>query len=145
MSYNLFQNSSSKKLVITQVIFVLIIAGGLLVFDKFFNQKDVPAGEGTDNKATLLVDFEDTQRMFTGEVVEGMTILDALNASVAAGRTALVYTVDSSNNVTVTKINDHTAVKDKNFSFYLNDEKIATEDINRTGVRVGDKIIIRLE
>jgi len=131
MSYNLFQNSSSKKLVITQVIFVLIIAGGLLVFDKFFNQKDVPAGEGTDNKATLLV--------------EGMTILDALNASVAAGRTALVYTVDSSNNVTVTKINDHTAVKDKNFSFYLNDEKIATEDINRTGVRVGDKIIIRLE
>lgn len=117
-----------------------------MVFEKFYNKEpDSVSKRSEGGSATLLVDFDNTKRMFEGEVIENMTILDVLNASVAAGKLKLIYVVDGRNNTTVTEINDHTVNEGQSFSFYRNDKKVSTGDINKTYVYPGDKITIKIE
>lgn len=128
----------------TQVALVLIVVGGVLVFEKLFN-KDFDFYKKETNKASLLIDFDNMTRRFEGEVSDGMTILDALNASVAAGKIKIRYTVDNDNNTSVDEINDHQAVNNKSFYFYTNGEIVSEKNLNRTPVYSGDKIVIKLE
>ena len=120
-----------------------VVAGVILLFGRFFKIESSPADK--EGGAALLLDFDNMKRMFEGEVTEKMTVLDALNASVAAGQIKLRYAVDANNNTTVIEINDHVATGDKNFSFHINERKINTKDLNKTFVDPGDKITVRLE
>lgn len=146
MNYKKFHNIfTNKPLLIRQAILVLVIAGGIIIFEKLFNGKLFLVNEKSKKEATLMIDFKNMQRIFEGETVENMTILDALNASVVAGKIELTYVVDNSNNTNVTKINDHAATKDEVFSFYLNRKKVNAADINKAYIYPGDKITIKIE
>lgn len=144
MNYKKFQGISINKTLAAQIIFVLVVASVLLFFEKLSDKQ--PLAEFDESKeAALLVDFDNIKRMFAGEVVSGMTILDALNASVAAGQIKLTYHVDGDNNTRVKEINDHTTNGDIQFTFYINSRKIDQSELNKTPIRPGDKIMIRLE
>jgi len=144
------QNTSTSRTLLTQIIIVAVIAGGILLFERLFNNGSSLVNEGSMDEssvdeAVLFIDFDNMQRTFRGEVVERMTILDALNASVTAGKIEFRYFVDGSNNTKITEINDHFAEENDQFTFYINSEKIDTSNLNRIYIQPGDEIIIRLE
>src|SRR3989344_7183418 len=143
MNYKRSQDTFINKPLAVQIVFVAIAVSAILFFGKFFKIDSSPIYKGRG--AALLIDFDNMKRMFEGEVTEKMTVLDALNASVAAGQIKLRYAVDANNNTTVIEINDHVATGDKNFSFHINERKINTKDLNKTFVDPGDKITVRLE
>lgn len=122
---------------------MLIAAVFIVMF--VFKSVGLPAGGGSGSEATLFIDFGDMRRQFTGEVVESMTVLDALNTSAAAGQIKLIYYVDSDNNTKVTEISGYTADENVQFNFYVNSQKLDPGDLNRTNIKPGDKITIRLE
>lgn len=144
MNYKKFQGISINKTLATQIIFVVAVASVILIFEKL-SDKEPFAEFDKSKEAALLVDFDNIKRMFAGEVIGGMTILDALNASVAAGQIKLTYYVDSDNNTRVKEINDHTTNRDIQFTFYINSRKIDQSELNKTPIRPGDKITIKLE
>lgn len=144
MSYKKFQGISINKTLAAQIIFVVATVSVILFFEKL-SDKEPSAEFDASKEAALLVDFDNVKRMFAGEVVGGMTILDALNASVAAGQIKLTYYVDGDNNTKVKEINDHTANGNTQFTFHINSRKIDQSELNKTHIRPGDKITIRLE
>jgi hypothetical protein len=100
----------------------------------------------TSNLATLAINFETLQKYFEGDVIEGMTILDALNMAVSAGNLKLNYIIDKSGNVSVVEIDGYTnGTNNKYFVFYLNSAKVPTEDLNKQIIHGGDKIEIRYQ
>ena len=143
MNYKRSQDTFINKPLAVQIVFVAIAVSAILFFGKFFKIDSSPIYKGRG--AALLIDFDNMKRMFEGEVTEKMTVLDALNASVTAGQIKLRYVVDANNNTTVFEINDHIAIGDKNFSFYVNEEKVDTKDLNRTFINRENKITIKLE
>lgn len=145
MNYKKSQSTFINKTLLAQIIFVVAVAVGVLFFERFFKIESPSVDRNQGNTAALMLDFENMKRMFEGEVTEKMTVLDALNASVAAGQIELRHTVDVNNNTSVVEINDHLAVGGKNFSFYINEKKFNTKDLNRTFVNPGDTITVRLE
>lgn len=136
---------STKTSLAVQIIFVAAVIGGVFAFDKFVNVSRNPDSNGVVGKATLSIDFADMKKMFEGQVVADMTVLDALNAAMSAGKIHLVYTVDQNNDTDVREINGHSESNDVQFAFYINSNKINEADINRQIVKNGDEITIRLE
>ena len=141
MNSKKFQNTLFNSTFIAWAI--LIIAVVIVIF--VFKNAGLPAGNRSGNEATLFIDFGDMKRQFTGEVAESMTVLDALNAVAAAGQIKLVYYVDSDNNTRVTEISGYTADENLQFNFYVNSQKLDPGELNRTNIKPGDKIAIRLE
>lgn len=122
---------------------MLVVAVFIIMF--VFKSVGLPTGDGSGSEATLFINFGDMKRQFTGEVVENMTVLDALNASTAAGQIKLIYHLDSDNNTRVREINGYTADENIQFSFYVNSQKLDPGELNRTNIKPGDEITIRLE
>lgn len=128
-----------------QVIFIAAVVGIIFFVERFFDKEAPTIMDGLSNESALSIDFNDMQRMFTGEVIDGMTVLDTLNVALAAGKIKLTYYVDSNNNTKVKEINDHEADGDAQFSFYVNSHKIDSSKLNKIQVHTGDKITIKLE
>ena len=145
MNFKKFQNIFTNRTLLAQIIFVAMVVGGILLLERTFNNGPSLVNDGSRDEATLFIDFDNMQRTFEGKVVERMTILDALNASVAAGKLEFTYFVDGSNNTNVTKINDHYVTGDEQFTFYINSERIDPDELNKTYIQPGDKITVRLE
>lgn len=105
-----------------------------------------PSGVSGDN-STMVFYFDDgRKRTFEGPVSENMTILLALLASEDGGRINLRYSLDKNEAIVLNSIDGHiNNMGDKNWSFYLNGEKISTSDINRVGINAGDLIEARYE
>src|SRR3989338_5941485 len=144
MNFKKLRNIFSNTLAV-QIIFVVIIAGAIFVFERFSSKEDSVFKNVPKNETAMLIDFDNMKRVFKGEVTEKMTVLDTLNASVAAGQIKIIYTVDQDNNTTVIEINDHVATDDKSFYFSVNERKIDTKDLNKIFVNPGDRITVRLE
>ncbi|OGN00853.1 MAG: hypothetical protein A2651_03180 [Candidatus Yanofskybacteria bacterium RIFCSPHIGHO2_01_FULL_42_12] len=145
MNSKKYPDTFISETLLVQVILVVVVVGIVVFFDKLSNGEWFSVDDGSKREATLIIDFDNMRRTFEGEVIEEMTILDALNASVTAGQIKLTYTVDDNNHTSVAEIDGHSAVFGKNFFFYLNEKKIHTKDLNRTFVDPGDKITIKLE
>ena|SRR3989344_1298261 len=141
MNSRKFQNTLFNSTFIAWA--VLIVAVAVVIF--VFKSAGLPAGSGLGSEATLFIDFGDMKRQFTGEVAESMTVLDALNAVASAGQIKLIYYVDSDNNTRVTEISGYTADENAQFSFYVNSKKLDSGELNRTNIKPGDKITVRLE
>ena len=139
------RTSSGTGTLIVQVIFVIVIAGVVFAFGRFYGREPSVFKNVPKNEAAVLIDFDNMRKVFAGEVIDGMTVLDALNASVAAGKIALTYYVDADNNTKIAKINDHEANDGERFIFYINSEKVDPGELNKTQIKSGDKITIRLE
>jgi len=122
-----------------------MVAGIILLAERFFSDEPSVFKNMSKNEAALFIDFDNMQRVFAGEIIDEMTVLDVLNASVAVGQIKLVYHVDSSNNTKVTEINDHKANDEKRFAFYVNSRLINPGKLNEIQVHLGDKITIKLE
>jgi len=137
-------NTPHNKIVV-QIILVIVVASAIFVFDRFYGKESSVFKNVSKNEAALFIDFDNLQKVFAGEVVDGMTILDALNASAVAGQIKFVYYVDSDNNTKITEINDHAANGDAQFIFYINSRKLDPSELNKTQVKAGDKITIKLE
>ena len=131
-----------KKTVFAQILLLMVLIG--IIY--FFRLSLDLSNNNTSSVATLFINLETERRLFEGEVVKEMTILDALNAAVSIGKIRLNYAIDKSGNVNILEIDGHTnGVDNKYFTFYLNSKKIAQEDLNRKTIRGGDKIEIRNE
>ncbi len=137
---NIFNNT-----VAVQIIFVVGVASAIFLFESILNKESPAFKNVPKNEAALFIDLGNVERVFTGEVVDGMTLLDALNTSVAAGQIKLTYYVDSSNNTKINEINDHTLSGNTQFTFYLNSRKLDPSNLNKTQIKPGDKIMVKLE
>lgn len=75
---------NKKQLIVSAVVIILLVLVGLIVYLQQKNQayKKVLS----DNEALLIIaDEQGKERWFKGEVVEGMTVRDALKTSSLAG------------------------------------------------------------
>jgi len=101
---------------------------------------------GNNGLATLAINFDNLKRSFEGEVIENMTILDALNMAMAAGEIKLNYALDENNQTSIMEINDHmNKVGNTHFTFYLNGKLVDSRDLNKTRIKAGDEIVIKYE
>lgn len=96
---------------------------------------------GNSQYASLVIQHENTRRVFEGEVVEGMTILDALGASSVAGKIELQYDYTDNGKTEIKKINGYTQDL-RSVKFFLNNKEIKSEDIGITPIHPGDRVEI---
>ena len=137
-------SKDKNEVIFVQITLVIILAMIVVLIDNTLKQDKLStAGQA---QASLLINFEDKQRLFEGEVIDNMTVLGALNAAVSAGQIKLKYNIGQNNTVEIMEINDHfNNTAGKMFLFYLNGGKIDAKNINRIYIKTGDKIEIRFE
>ena len=127
--------------ILTIVVLLILVSVFKVTVD---NLKD--AGGDGNNLATLAVNFDNLKKSFEGEVIEDMTMLDALNMAMAVGKIKLNYVLDDKNQTWILEINDHlNGVDGKHFSFFLNDNKVDSKDLNKANLKAGDSIVVKHE
>lgn len=133
-----------KKTIFAQILLIILVIGSIVFFKLSLNLVDTDNDDG--NLAVLFINFNNQKRFFEGEVVEDMTMLDALNAAVSVGKIKFNYSINNSGNVNVAEIDGHTNGTDnKYFIFYLNSKEVPAEDLNKKVVHGGDRIEIQNE
>ncbi len=97
--------------------------------------------------AYLEVNDNGTRRAFEGEVVNGMTILDALDASALAGNINFKYEIDTkSNELKIVTLDGYLATETpKNAMLFLNLVRVDIGKIHSMYLNSGDRILIKLE
>ncbi|TSC90928.1 MAG: hypothetical protein G01um10142_178 [Parcubacteria group bacterium Gr01-1014_2] len=122
------------------VIFVVVLGLSTGFFKDLFNPST------KSNTAYLEIDFGDQKRAFEGEIIQDMSILDAVLASSRGGEIEVKYALinDQTN---ILKINDHTedGLSRETWTFYLNGEKIEAGEIHKIKIKSGDRILIKFE
>ncbi len=123
------------------------LAGIVILIWSVINFLNVPSPKSQEAVLVLAFENEGRGRMFTGEVKEGMTILDALITSSEAGQIALKYNQDANKGVKITGLDDYynSSTTNKSIAFYLNKSKVSEKDIYKVAIKPGDKIEIQLE
>lgn len=122
----------------------LALAGllGFLIVSKIFPE----FGLSSEKTARLEIEINDQKRAFEGEVVGGMTVLDALQASVLAGNISFQYKPTNNGGLIINSLNGYNADKNaRPILFYLNSVSVAAEKIGSTTISPGDTIIIVAE
>ncbi len=90
-------------------------------------------------QAALTTDFGNgSERIFEGNIVEGETLLDALNQASKAGNFS--YQLDEENNLAA--IGSFTRNKNKSWHWYLNDKKI-DKPLGKIILKSGDEILLQ--
>lgn len=121
---------------------VFVVVAGFIVYFGFLPE-EVGAPTGfliKEDQASLLIDFGVKKRMFVGETVDNMTVLDALNFS--AGGNNIEYKLDNTRNYLATV--DDFANDGKIWTVYLNGAKQARA-INEIIVKAGDEVELKFE
>ncbi len=143
-SSKISRNPFNKELVtvqallgITAVLIVVFLSwsSALHPNSKINNRPD----SGT---ATLILAFDNIERTFEGETTPGMTILDAMVVSTKAGKISISYWINNKNETTVKALDDHKTISD--LTVYLNSRKINIKELNKTLIKPGDIIKVRL-
>jgi len=123
---------------IASIVALLILA---LAFKISVNQ--LKQGGEQEELATLAVNFETGKRLFEGEVYDGMTILDALNVAMSVGEIKLNYVLDDKNQTQIMELDGQiNNIDGKYFSFYLNNQKVDSQNLNKVRLKAGDRIEI---
>ena len=97
--------------------------------------------------AYLEVNDSGTRRAFEGEVVNGMTVLDALDASAAAGNINFHYEIDRTNHeLSIITLDGYSTTETpKTAMLFLNLVRIDIGKIHSIPVNYGDRILVKLE
>lgn len=97
--------------------------------------------------AYLEVNDNGARRAFEGEVVNGMTVLDALDASALAGNINFRYEIDTkSNEVHIVTLDGYSETKtSRNAMLFLNLVRVNIAKIHSIPLSSGDRILIKLE
>jgi hypothetical protein len=119
---------------IAQIILVAVFIGTLFVLDGL-----------SRNYATLTLQVGSQQRMFQGEVVPGMTLLDALNASALAGRIPLQFLIDQNNKTKIIVLGSFGEVVDEKIQFFVNQRLIPLEAIHTVPINARDRIDVTID
>ncbi|MCX6813818.1 MAG: DUF4430 domain-containing protein [Candidatus Azambacteria bacterium] len=121
---------------------LLLILSASVIFWFSGNKQDNNISQSAPKiigQAELTVDFGNGQkRVFEGEIIDGETLLDALNQASKAGNFS--YKLDEKNNLAV--IEDFIRNNNKSWHWYLNDKKI-DKSLNEIILKSGDKILIK--
>jgi hypothetical protein len=120
-------------LIIIALLIILLVGFYYCFFIKPFSQP-----EKQDEQAVLIIDFGERKRSFSGEVIDGMTIIDVLSVSAEAGE----FNFELIDNYLI-KINQ-IEQNDKKWTVYLNGRKI-DQPLNQVLVELEDLIEIKLE
>lgn len=122
------------------VIFIIIIGFYTGFFKNPFNSFV------SQSKARVEIDFGNSKRAFEGEIIGGMSVLDAISASSRAGGLEFNYALldDQTDILRIDGLAED-GLNGKTWNFYLNEEKIKKDEIHRIEVKPGDKILIRFE
>lgn len=118
---------------IAQIILVAVFIGTLFVLDGL-----------SRNYATLTLQVGTQQRMFQGEVVPGMTLLDALNASAMAGHVPLEFFIDQNNKTRIVALDSYAEVPEEKIQFFVNQRLIPLEAIHTVPVNARDQIDVSI-
>lgn len=145
--------SSKNKSTIFSIFYkdfqIAVIAGLLVLVGIVWLGSAIILPKIGNKEAALLLAFENEGkgRMFQGEVIEGMTILDALITSSEAGEIKLRYVMEENKNkITIMELNGYYAsLSPGHLAFYLNSRKVGTEEIHSVLIKPGDKITVKLE
>lgn len=102
---------------------------------------------GGRDVAYLEVNINGTRRAFEGEVVYGMTILDALDASALAGNISFKYEIDKkTSELKIVTLDGYSIVEaPKNAILFLNLVRVDMSKIHSIPLSPGDVILIRSE
>lgn len=142
MKYKKLLTNFSKKPILFQVALLILLLIIVYLFKPSLNLSQ----KNSSDLALLTINLETEKRSFEGEVIDDMTMLDALNAAVSVGKIKLNYAIDELGNVNIMEIDGHTnGVNNKYFVFYLNSKKISPETLNKEKISHGDSIEIRNE
>ena len=93
------------------------------------------------SNAYLVLDFGSSQRVFEGQVVSGMTVLDALNASVVAGGIPLQFTIQDGQ-ARIVEIDGYQGGQP--ITVFLNGQPIDPSGIHSLPISAQDEVVIRL-
>ncbi len=127
------KSSDDHHVLLWQVILVLVVVCGMIVLNRV-----------SAHDARLTIDFGDHQRAFEGEVIQNMTVLDALRASVAAGRINLTFEVAHDQTI-ITAFDGHSnPLGPGQISFTLNGQPINATEIHKIPVHPKDHIMVML-
>lgn len=123
----------------------LFLLGVLVLFSLIKIQ--ISDSDNLSSSASLTLNFDGgSQRKFEGPIIEGMTILEALQSSAQGGGFRVTYTLDQSGNVILESIADKSdMVIGKAWHFYLNNKPVRTGDIGKTIIKKHDLIEARYE
>lgn len=97
--------------------------------------------------AYLEVNISGTRRAFEGEVVSGMTVLDALDASALAGNISFKYEIDKkTHELKIVTLDGYSAVEaPRNATLFLNLVRVDVGTIHSIPLNPGDRILVKLE
>lgn len=115
-------------------LFLIIIFSGLI------------SGFNNDSRdlAHLEINIGNNRRAFEGEIIEGMTVLEAIQASALAGNIIFQYTADGNGRLVITSLDGYELKKsDQPLSFFLNNKKIDSAKIHSTLINGGDTMVIK--
>jgi len=122
-------SKDKNEILFAQIALVVILAMAIVFIERTLKYSDWPVDDSNSIQASLLINFKDKQRLFEGEVTNDMTIIDALNASAAAGQINFRYGINQEGKVKIMRINSHANnIDGKSFVFYLNSQKINSEN-----------------
>lgn len=131
-----------KETVFAQIILIIIFIAVVWFFDWSFlrfSSFDLLAS----GKATLTIENGGSSRIFEGEIIEGMTIVDALNASAQAGGLGFEYLISATGDTYIKTINGQDASQ-LTLRFYVNNKEVDPVDLNRRILKSGDKIMVQI-
>ncbi len=106
----------------------------LLAIDRY-NQGEV---------ASLTLYIGSQHRTFTGEVIEGMTVLDALNAASLAGNFKFHFAIEDNKTHILDLAGLSTATIADRYALFLNDQRLNPEEINSVPVKSHDSIVVKV-
>lgn len=132
-----------KKNLPTIILILILVAFGF--WTGFFGDFFGPLFEDKNN-AFLVIDYGESRRAFKGEVTDQMTILDALIVSSMAGNFEFRYVL-LNDQTDILKIDNFAedGLNEKSWNFYLNDQKLETEQIHKIQIKERDKILVKFE
>ena len=122
------------------MVIVGVLLGGILSPLALF-------GFTMNKPARLEINIGNHRRVFEGRAVNNMTILDALNASSAAGNISLKYVLDPLNDeAKILSLDGYNSESNSALlAFYLNSQKVRTEKIHSIHIKSGDVILVKTE
>ena len=118
-------------------IVVSLIIVGLVCCFSFIPSKEAP--ELSENEAVLVIDFGESKRAFIGQVIDEMTIIDALMASASAGQIDFDYQEG-----VLQRVADAKQDNQKKWDIYLNGKEIRNSP-DKVLIQAGDEIELRFE
>jgi hypothetical protein len=129
-SLDSFSNSRRNSILfLRQLSSILVVIGAVMIFG------------GRTAKFDLTIGNE--HRVFTGSVAPGMTVLDAMNASMLAGHITMQFMIGENDQTKIIALDGQPApVSPERLSFSLNGIPISVDQIHHVVIRPHDVVAL---